>query len=226
MPILVVAVLLASAVLPQNDRSASSRPAADPAALVLALSSPERDVRDAAVERLREIGKPSIPVLRGALDAPEAEARRFAVMLLGEFGAKEAVPQLRRALGGDPEERVRAEAAYALGRIRAPGCGEALVEVFRVESSSRVLRAALATLGEIRDPRTFEPVLAFAEKTEDAYLRSVAGRALADLTGQRFRADFAAWRAWWEKYGPKYLEACRERTEASPKGGAKRETPR
>ena len=226
MPMILFAVLLAWTAPPQQDRSAASRPAADPAALVLALSSPDRNARDAAVERLREIGKPAIPVLRGALDAPEAEARRFAAMLLGEFGAKEAAPRLKRALGSDPEERVRAEAAYALGRIRADGCGEALVEVFRIESSPRVLRAALATLGEIRDPRTFEPVLAFAEKTEDAYLRSVAGRALADLTGQRFRADFAAWRAWWEKYGPKFLEACRERTEASPKGGARRETPR
>ena len=200
------AFLLASLAPPQESRPASRPAAPDPPALVLELSSPDPDAREAAADALRKIGRPAVPAVRGALHAADAGARRLAVLLLGEFEAKEAAPHLERAVRSDPCEQVRAEAVCSLAKIRPEGCSEIFAEVLRDELAPRVLRAVLVTIRELRDPGAVEAVLSFAEGTQDRYLQAAAARTLGNLTGQRCGPDFAAWRAWWTEYGPKFLE--------------------
>jgi HEAT repeat protein len=86
-----------------------------------------RLARAVAGQALLAIGPSALPALRELLDADEAEAREFAVELVGLLGdATDSRLVLQRLC--DSSAEVRAKAARALGRLGAEEAGMALVD--------------------------------------------------------------------------------------------------
>jgi epoxyqueuosine reductase len=82
-------------------------------------------------------------------------------LALGNTENPDAVPPLRAALCEDPEPLVRSAAAWALGRIGAPGARKALEGVDQhreVPPVAAEVRAALAAAGEGRFLSPVSPV--------------------------------------------------------------------
>jgi hypothetical protein len=102
------------------DAAAGSLPALD--ALTAALTADAEGARRAAGHGLREAGPLGVSRLLAAVDASGAPTRRVAVAGLGTEAAAatrpaEIVACLSRAVADDPDDLVRSNAAYSLGRI-------------------------------------------------------------------------------------------------------------
>jgi HEAT repeat protein len=112
------------------------------------LAHPDARVRMHIAEALhRNEAKRGIPALLFLLRDPDETVRIVATRILGAWGAKEAVPGLIVLLEG--KERVRDEAAAALGRIGDPAAVPelaALLKTLRPVESGSVVQA-LADLG-------------------------------------------------------------------------------
>lgn len=78
----------------------------------------------------------------------------------------------------DPDRDVRAQAAWALGQMRAKRAVPALISAMTDEADVR--RSVVRALGEIQDPATVK-VLTDALQDEDGKVRRYAARALAKL---------------------------------------------
>jgi len=219
MPPAVLALVL-SIGSPASAQEFLSR-APDPVALVQELSSKDEAARQEAHAALLEMGEKAVPALLRGIYAEEVEGRRLAVRLLRTMADPRAGRPLQQRLPAEPNDGVRAEIVYALGAIRPGGVMRLLVDHIRYEKEPRVLRASLAVLGELGDPRAVAAVLDFAEAhAEDRYLLAVSTRALGDLTGRRrFGVDLPAWRKWWDEHGAefvrRYEEALRKEEESS-----------
>jgi len=77
--------------------------------------------------------------------------QRNAAVALGNSGDPEMVPHLVRAIE-DPEELVRAHAAWALGRLGGAGAGRALEKSLSKETGDRAKEEIKSALEKVRDP--------------------------------------------------------------------------
>lgn len=89
--------------------------------------------------------------------------------------AENAIDGLLGALK-DPDSDVRAQAAWALGQMRAKRAVPALLEAMKDELNVR--RSVIRAFGEIQDPSTV-PILTAALQDGDAKIRKYAARSLA-----------------------------------------------
>lgn len=137
-----------------------------------------------------------VPILRRRLrDDRDWRVRASSGRALGRLGARDAVPDLVRALR-DPVVDVRVVAAAAIWRLPDPAAVPALLELLRDQDASARQWGALA-LGVIRDRRATRPLIALLNDSEagvrlDA-LRSL-GRirdASAGATLEQYAADGA-----------------------------------
>ncbi len=88
-----------------------------PAALIRAVSSPDRELRHAAVHALEHIEDPaSIPAMIGVIADADSKVRRAAIEMLGNMGATQAKVAITRALE-DPDPEVRMAAIEALAEL-------------------------------------------------------------------------------------------------------------
>lgn len=122
-------------------------------ALAAALGDADACARRLAAIRLgRTRSAAGVGALLEALAAPAAETRRAGALGLGFAGDDPAdaaaVEGLLAALD-DPDPRVRASAAWALGRLDADRAIPALVELLESDADARVRRNAALALGEI-----------------------------------------------------------------------------
>jgi len=137
----------------------------DPAvreALWSALADPDPKVRCEAVEALGESDDPaSAERILALVSDPDGSVRARAIAaaaeLLGEAKsddsrAREAAAAIAERLG-DPEVSVRRRAAWALGKLKAPGAGPALARLLG-EPDEEVREATIESLGRIADPST------------------------------------------------------------------------
>lgn len=155
----------------------------DPLALHWTLRHPERFGSRAARSRvtvLRSFGRGALPRLCAALGTgiADAETRRVVIEVLGLGGHRPAAPALEHALT-DPEPEVRVAAAKAIGRLRAEGCGLALMSALRDEAWPVRAQAAWA-LGRTRSGIAIRPL---ADRVADRawWVRRHAAYALAEL---------------------------------------------
>ncbi len=100
-------------------------------ALIRALAGDDgygRGGASAALAKLGPAAVEAVPALVEGLKSADPERRWKAARVLGRIGpgAHAAVAPLTATLSNDPDERVRANAARALGRIHASGSAEAL----------------------------------------------------------------------------------------------------
>lgn len=124
-------------------------PKATPALLALA-ETPQADLRVAVFEALATLkARGAVPAARRALASDtEQRVRRWAAVLLREVSAKDALPELRRALS-DPDPGVRLQAAQALGQMEDRESIEKLKEALQKETfkeAKEALRVALERL--------------------------------------------------------------------------------
>jgi hypothetical protein len=61
--------------------------------------------------------------------------------------------------------------------------------------------AAVKALGQIRDPRAVEPLIA-AVQSQSESVRAEAAWVLEKLTDENFGADYKRWRQWWLSKSP------------------------
>jgi HEAT repeat protein len=130
--------------------------------------------------------------------------RRWALDLLGEMGAEEAVPEfVAQGRGADPLGRERA--CEALGRIGGPAAVAALSDMATHDAAAPVRAAACRALGRIGSDEAADPLARLALESEDAPVRAAACRALGRIGS--------------EKVLNRMLEALGDRR-ASVRGGA------
>jgi epoxyqueuosine reductase len=81
--------------------------------------------------------------------------QRNAIIALGHFKDRSAVPELSELLRGDPRPAIRGTAAWALGRIGGAAAASAIEEALRQEQDAGVLeelRKAAETVGRAENP--------------------------------------------------------------------------
>jgi HEAT repeat protein len=72
-------------------------------------------LRNTARIILRQIGHPSVPLLRPLLTDKDDDVRTFAVDLISDIGQCDFSAEIARLLEADPNQNVRASAARAIG---------------------------------------------------------------------------------------------------------------
>jgi len=151
-----------------------------------------------------EAARAAIPALVDVLDdsqllvnilnetGPRTPVWRFAAQAILKIEGPEP---LIDALATSANDGVRAGAASGLDQVRAPAAESALSVAVRGDRSSRVRKAAAASLGEIR-ARTGVDALIAALGDADKGVREEAARALRTISGVDHGLDAARWAAW------------------------------
>jgi HEAT repeat protein len=122
--------------------------------LVGELADPDARIQNTVLEALKGIGPPAGEPLIKSLNNDDISIRVNSVMLLGGMEEKRAVDPLIEMLNFQSDDfalnsiRLRLESATALGKIRDPRAGPALINALR-DTSPRVRERAASALQEI-----------------------------------------------------------------------------
>jgi HEAT repeat protein len=146
--------------------------------VIAAIAADYRDSTRNDIRVLRDHGVASRPDLLAVVsDQSAGEARATACWLLGRMNDSRALPPLTAALY-DPDPRIRAEAARALGSLDHPEAVPALIAVLESDADADTRMAAAYALGLLGDPRAIDPLLAkLADTGEDPGVRGFAAEA-------------------------------------------------
>jgi HEAT repeat protein len=164
------------------ERIAAVKMASGPA-LIAAVKHPiYADVRQAAAERLGEIGgdEALAALLVTLCDADDAVSRA-AALALAKFG-DDAVPGLAAVMRGDSRMGKRT-AVWVLSMIGTPATVPALIEALAMPGWFAP-RSAAVTLGRLRDPRAVPALMAALDSEDEALVKHAqeALAAMGDLT--------------------------------------------
>jgi len=117
----------------------------------------------------------------GAAADPSPERRRLAISMLA--GDPRHLEVVTRALE-DPEPRIRAEAAEALGAMGAPAVRVLLART-EVETDETAIEALAAALGEVEDPAAVPWLMEIAAGSHDTLTRETAVASLGAIGDHR-----------------------------------------
>ena len=172
--------------------------------LVDGLAHEEEGVRDRCQELLAGRGEEAAPLLKAALEAKSAEARRRALTILTTTKI-DALAKRIKACVNDSDERVRAVALEAFAKLRK---GEALpICVDRLENDSSLLvqHSAAERIGGLGDYHGVDPLLDHLGNCDDRGVRIAIFAALRRISGKNLGRDEDAWRAWWTNHKDELL---------------------
>jgi HEAT repeat protein len=160
----------------------STASAADAKQLAAALSAGTPAERHAAADGLADLGyaaQEAVPQLIAALGSNDPELRWRAARALGVIGDAKAAPALRKQTA-DSETLVRAQAIFALGRLRASDEESLKAIVERLsDQDAQVRRASIRALRMIEAPRqTVIPLIVKLLNDSDP---TIAMRALSSI---------------------------------------------
>ena len=161
------------------------------------LSSPDKEERREAVQRLGAMARPESSRAAGiALGDSSPVVRATAARAVLSLGPDEAAALLLPLLG-DKDEFVRRETAYALGATRSRTAVTALVGALGRDKQAAVRGAAAVALGQIADPAAVPALsetlgrripssgifnrLARRSREEDEFVRRAAAAALGQI---------------------------------------------
>lgn len=173
-----VLILLSTAVLiaptltggPQAAASMTSTAVEDHAARVEELGSADPEVRDAAKLALQESGAAATEALLEGLDHAQTLVRWSCVRLLGNLDNPELGDRFKAIMNSDDYQIVRRAAAIALGRSKAEGAREALLEFMRTDAI--VGAEALGLLGDREALLDLQALLVTVVDRFDAFLET------------------------------------------------------
>jgi HEAT repeat protein len=161
-------------------------------ALIKALKDSDRSVRHSVVVALGMFAdnRAVEPITRILQSDPFGEERGEAARALGKIGASSSAASLTTALG-DADERVRALAAEALGRLKGVKPLQPLIAILQKDPSFMVRRSTAEALGEMGDSQAVPPLIE-ALRDKEARVRVSAAKALAKLKDLRAAAPLAS----------------------------------
>jgi len=113
-------------------------------------------LRNTARIILKQIGQPSVPLLRPLLTDKDDDVRTFAVDLITDIGTCDYPAEIARLLEADPNQNVRASAARAIGALGYQEGAAALVG--SLKDNEWVCFSALEAIAVLRDEAFVEPV--------------------------------------------------------------------
>lgn len=131
---------------------------------------------------LKQIGLPSVPLLRPLLADKDDDIRTFAVDLISDIGACEYPAEISRLLEADPNQNVRASAARAIGALDFRDGLPALLAALR--DNEWVCFSALESLALMKDDQSVDPILALLGNPSET-LRYAAIETLGKLASSR-----------------------------------------
>ncbi len=139
-------------------------------------------LRNAGRVILRQIGQPSVPLLRSLLTDKDDDIRTFAVDLIGDINWCDYPGEIAQLLGNDPNQNTRASAARTLGIL---GCREELpVLIAALKDNEWVCFSVLEALSTLGDESCVEPVKALLSGPSET-LRYAAIETLGRLGSPR-----------------------------------------
>ncbi|PLX86272.1 MAG: hypothetical protein C0617_01440 [Desulfuromonas sp.] len=136
--------------------------------LIQAMRGKDQDLRTRAIRALGALrNTAAVAPLRKLVGKPDplsrhVEAKKAAVLALGEIGSEDAVPTLlgtlrrRKFWGRARNDELRAAAAFALGKLAAPRAAKGLKRASR-DRAATVADAAKQSLKLIEDTQDHEP---------------------------------------------------------------------
>lgn len=157
----------------------------DLAALIAELPKCESLETCPATLKLISLGTKIWPAVKAGLEAPQELTRFWTLGVLSEVVTKDAISAIAKAID-DPEIRVRAAAAYALGAQRDRSVSPHLIRA-AADKDLNVRFAAVVAMGRVQDPTTVD-VLLGALRDKDDDVRGYAAYALGDIGDRRATA--------------------------------------
>jgi len=122
------------------------------------------------------------PAIKIGLEDPQELTRFWTLGILSEVVIKDAIGTIAKSID-DPEIRVRAAAAYALGAQRDRAVTTHLIRA-AADKDLNVRFAAVVAMGRVRDPASVDTLLgALRDKDDD--VRGYAAYALGDIGDRR-----------------------------------------
>lgn len=175
-------ILLSGLLIVAIASPATAKKKVDVAALVSELPKCESLETCPATQKLIALDKKVWPAIKVGLTAPEELTRFWTLGVLSEVVLKKAVGSIAKLID-DPEIRVRAAAAYALGAQRDRKVTQHLIRA-AADKDLNVRFAAVVAMGRVRDPASVDTLLgALRDKDDD--VRGYAAFALGDIGDRR-----------------------------------------
>ncbi len=176
----VICSLLMVSVL--SHASSAKKKGVDVAALIAELPKCESLETCPATQQLVALDKKVWPAIKIGLEAPEELTRFWTLGVLSEVVIKDAIGTIAKLID-DPEIRVRAAAAFALGSQRDRAVTPHLIRA-AADKDLNVRFAAVVAMGRVRDPASVDTLLgALRDKDDD--VRGYAAYALGDIGDKR-----------------------------------------
>lgn len=123
-------------------------------------------------------------VLKVAKSDTDAEARRTAVHLLGEFERDGVVDELMKIYASDANADVKRAVLHALAENKSPRAQTRLLEIARSDANPELRRHAIHMLGE-RGEAVIEDLIKLYDTESNADVRRTALQALAEIKSPR-----------------------------------------
>ncbi len=146
--------------------------------LVPLLRDDDAQVRNLAMDILRQISDQDISAIFDILRDKDADIRIFAADILGSTGSILAVPNLCKALLQDPEVNVRYQAAVSLGELAFPEAADCLNQALNDEEW--VQFAVIEALLKIRSESSIDALIKAVPQSTDL-VSSMIVDALAEM---------------------------------------------
>lgn len=142
-------------------------------------------LRNTAMIILKQIGAPSVPLLRPLLRDKDDDIRKFAVDLISDIGRCGYPRDIALLLESDPNPNVRAAAARAIGRLGYDQARARLLSALK--DDEWVCISALESLAALRDETTAEQIEALLNSSSEA-VRYTAIEALGSIRAESSKA--------------------------------------
>ncbi len=151
--------------------------------LVRAMSSSEgRIAAEAAIALGRLSDQRAREKLRGLVRSEDSSIRIRAAIALARLGDRAAVPALIEALHLSRDQLEREEAVRWLGRLGDTQAVDALIQLI---GDYRIRHLLVVSLGQLGDPRAFEPLHSMLDWEHHTHVRNNLMRGLAELGDPR-----------------------------------------
>ncbi len=123
-------------------------------------------------------------VLKVAKTDTDAQARRTAVHILGEFERDGVVDELMKIYASDADVEVKRAVLHALAETKSPRAQARLLEIARTDANPELRRHAIHMLGE-RGAAVIEDLIKLYDTESNADVRRTALQALAEIKSPR-----------------------------------------